>query len=54
MIASPIEMTGTDFNHEQTLINGKAEQIGIKLLDRKALAIEYGADLLACLDELRS
>lgn len=51
---SPIEITGTDFNHEQTLINGKVEQIGIKLLDRKALAIEYGADLLACLDELRS
>jgi len=51
---SPIEITGTDFNHEQTLINEKAGQIGVKLVDRKALAIEYGADLLACLDELRT
>lgn len=52
---SPIEITGmTDFNHEQTLVNGKAQEAGVKLLDRTTLAIEYGADLLACLDELRS
>lgn len=52
---SPIEITGTtDFNHEQTLINGKAQEAGVKLLDRTSLAIEYGADLLACLDELRN
>lgn len=51
---SPITITGTDFNHEQTLINGKAEEAGVKLLDRMTLAIEYGDDLLACLDELRS
>jgi hypothetical protein len=52
---SPIEITGTtDFNHEQTLVNGKAQEAGVKLLDRTILAIEYGADLLACLDELRS
>ena len=51
---SPITITGTDFSHEQTLINGKAEEAGVKLLDRTALAIEYGDDLLACLDELRS
>jgi hypothetical protein len=50
---SPIGVTGTDFSHEQTLINGKAEETGVKLLDRSTLAIEYGADLLACLDELR-
>lgn len=51
---SPITITGTDFSHEQTLINGKAEEAGVKLLDRATLAIEYGDDLLACLDELRS
>ena len=50
---SPIGITGTDFSHEQTLINEKAEEAGVKLLDRVTLAIEYGADLLACLDELR-
>ncbi|MYM39796.1 integrase [Duganella qianjiadongensis] len=51
---SPITLTGTDFSHEQTLVNGKAEEAGVKLLDRTTLAIEYGEDLLACLDELRS
>lgn len=51
---SPIEIIGTDFSHEQTLINKKAEEAGVKLLDRATLAIEYGADLLACLDELRT
>ncbi len=50
---SPITITGTNFSHEQTLINGKAEEAGVKLLDRTTLAIEYGSDLLACLDELR-
>ena len=51
---SPITIAGTDFSHEHTLINGKAEEAGVKLLDRTTLAIEYGDDLLACLDELRS
>jgi hypothetical protein len=51
---SPITITGTDFSHEQTIINGKAEEAGVKLLDRTTLTIEYGDDLLACLDELRS
>jgi hypothetical protein len=52
---SPITITGpADFNHEQTLVNGKAEEAGVKLLDRTTLTIEYGADLLACLDELRN
>jgi hypothetical protein len=52
---SPIEITGTvDFSHEQTLVSGKAHEAGVKLLDRTSLAIEYGADLLACLDELRT
>jgi hypothetical protein len=52
---SPIEITGTaDFSHEQTLVCGKAQEAGVKLLERTNLAIEYGADLLACLDELRT
>lgn len=51
---SPITISGTDFSHEQTLINGKAEEAGVTLLDRTRLAIEYGDDLLACLDDLRS
>jgi hypothetical protein len=51
---SPIGITGTNFSHEQTLINEKAEEAGVKLLDRTTLAIEYDADLLACLDELRT
>lgn len=51
---SPIGITGTDFSHEQTLINGKADEAGVKLLDRTTLAIEYSADLLTCLDELRT
>lgn len=49
---TPIEITGTDFNHEGTLINKKANEAGIKLLERRKLAIEYGSELLACLDEL--
>lgn len=50
---SPIEIAGTDFNHEQTLVNEKADEAGIRLLERSKLALEYGGDLLACLDELR-
>ncbi|WP_075791120.1 integrase [Massilia putida] len=50
---SPIELAGTDFNHEQTLINEKAEHANIKIVPRKELVLEYGSDLLACLDELR-
>jgi len=51
---SPIEIVGSDFNHEQTLVNEKAIDLGVKLVDRKKLSIEYGAELLMCLDELRS
>lgn len=51
---SPITITGTDFSHEQTLLKEKAQELGVTLLDRSTLAIEYGADLLACLDELRA
>lgn len=50
---SPIEFAGTDFSHEQTLVGDKAKEAGIKFVPREKLAIEYGSDLLACLDELR-
>lgn len=52
---SPIELSdSTDFSHEQTLVEDKAASAGVKLLDRKELGIEYGNELLACLDLLRS
>ncbi|KFC76198.1 integrase [Massilia sp. LC238] len=49
---SPVELAGTDFSHEQTLIAEKAETMSVRLADRKNLAIEYGTELLACLDDL--
>ena len=52
---SPIELAdSTDFSHEGTLIEDKAATAGIKLLDRNELRLEYGSELLACLDLLRS
>lgn len=52
---SPIELTdSTNFSHEQVIIDDKAASAGVKLLDRKELGIEYGNELLACLDLLRS
>lgn len=50
---SPVEIAGTNFAHEQTLINETAQVMGVKLVDRRELAIEYGNDLLECLDELK-
>ncbi|MWJ28581.1 integrase [Halomonas sp. ZH2S] len=51
---SPIELAdSTDFSHEQVLVEDKAAAAGVKLLDRKDLGIEYGNELLACLDLLR-
>ena len=51
---SPIEMAGTDFSHESTLLEGKAAKAGVNLLDRGSLAIEYGSELINCLDLLSS
>ncbi len=50
---TPVEIAGTDFSHEGTLISEKASKAGIKFLDRSKLVRNYGNDLLACLDELR-
>ncbi|MEJ5905596.1 integrase [Pseudomonas kermanshahensis] len=49
---SPIQIQGTDFSHESTLIREKAQESGIELLDKDRLAIEYGQDLIDCLNML--
>jgi hypothetical protein len=49
---SPIQVKGTDFSHESVLVAEKAEKAGVELLDREQLAIEYGQDLIDCLDML--
>ncbi len=52
---SPVELAdSSDFSHEGTFIEDKAAALGIKLLDRNKLNIEYGNELLACLDLLRN
>lgn len=52
---SPIALSDkADFSHEQTLADEKAASADVQLLDRKALGIEYGNELLACLDLLRN
>ncbi|VXC78613.1 conserved hypothetical protein [Pseudomonas sp. 9AZ] len=49
---SPIEMIGTDFNHEGALVSEKAEAAGVKLISRSDLGVSYGECLLSCLDLL--
>lgn len=51
---SPIQVKGTDFSHESVLVAEKAQEAGVKLLDKEQLAIEYGQDLMDCLDMLAS
>ncbi len=51
---SPIQMLGTDFSHESVLVAEKAREAGVELLDKEQLAIEYGQDLIDCLDMLAS
>ncbi|XGA78619.1 hypothetical protein OR573_08755 [Halomonas sp. CH40] len=52
---SPIELAdSTDFSHEQLTVENKAASVGVTLLDRKDLKIEYGNELLTCLDLLRN
>lgn len=51
---SPVELSNSvDFCHEESLIKDKAIVSGVKLLDRKELSIEYGNELLDCLDLLK-
>lgn len=49
---SPIEMAGEDFSHERVIVSEKAKEAGVKLLDRGELGINYGEELLSCLDLL--
>lgn len=61
---SPIQLIGTDFSHESQLVGEKAKQAGIRLLDKEhlvigvelvnkeQLALEYGQDLVDCLEML--
>lgn len=51
---SPIEMAGEDFSHEKAVISEKAKTAGVRLLDKQQLGIEYGEELLACLELLKS
>lgn len=52
---SPVALTdSTDFSHERVLVEEKAVTAGVRLLDREELGIEYGSELLICLDLLRS
>lgn len=50
---SPIQIAGEDFSHERVIVSEKAKAAGVQLLDRKALGLTYGEELLACLDLLR-
>ncbi len=49
---SPIQVKGTDFSHESELVAKKVEEAGVKLLDKQQLVIEYGQDLIECLNML--
>ncbi len=51
---SPIEIVGTDFNHEQTIIEQKTLETSVKVLNKEDLKIEYGSELLKCLDIIRN
>jgi hypothetical protein len=49
---SPIQVTGTDFNHESLIVGEKAKKAGVELLQTEQLALEYGQDLVDCLGML--
>jgi len=49
---SPIQVKGTDFSHESELVAKKVEEAGVELLDKQQLVIEYGQDLIECLNML--
>lgn len=50
---SPIVIEGANFSHEQTLMDSKVSEAKIKVIKRSDLTIEYGHNLLECLDDLR-
>ncbi|WP_027615065.1 MULTISPECIES: integrase [unclassified Pseudomonas] len=49
---TPIQLLGTDFSHEKVMVEQKAIENGVELLDRAKLGAEYGEDLLDMLDLL--
>ncbi|MNO91737.1 hypothetical protein D3C76_832890 [compost metagenome] len=49
---SPIQMIGTDFSHERVIVEEKAKETGVELLDKEQLALEYGDDLVELLELL--
>ncbi|TDV37505.1 hypothetical protein EDF87_12541 [Pseudomonas helmanticensis] len=49
---SPIQLIGTDFNHEALIVEEKAKEAGVELLDKEQLALKYGQDLVECLEML--
>ncbi|WP_367393970.1 integrase [Pseudomonas sp. X4] len=49
---SPIQMIGTDFSHEALIVEEKAKEAGVQLLDKEQLALEYGDDLVELLEML--
>ena len=51
---SPIEISGSDFSHERSILESKIEKKKPKRLQRKTAAIEYSQDLLDCLESLRT
>jgi len=49
---TPIQLLGTDFSHEKVMVEQKAIENGVALLDRAKLGAEYGEELLDMLDML--
>lgn len=49
---TPIQLLGTDFSHEKIMVEEKAKENGVELLDRAKLGSEYGEELLDMLDLL--
>lgn len=45
-------MIGTDFSHERVIVEEKAKETGVELLDKEQLALEYGDDLVELLELL--
>ena len=49
---SPIQLIGTDFNHQAQIVEENAKKAGVELLDKEQLALEYGQELVEYLELL--
>lgn len=47
---SPIQISGEDFSHEGVITSEKAKKAGVLLIDRAKLGLDYGEELIYCLD----